>query len=297
MEKKNSISITGKLNLSQAQQILLLSVLASSIVLGVGIALSLNFINQIKFNAKVIMEKDQAIVSYSTAISKIGVCRSPKGDTYSEDELRNCTPSTIDVKNIPGTLRYNIVNGLAVNPALNSVPKGEVDLRCVSPDTLQNYTLKELNKMYIDAETVEDRESATTLLKTCSALRTIPDALPASENQEAMLSSLNKIFNISGWIPESLVPIKDSEFSDKSGINGYGVNIAVDADLLTVQELLHNIERSIRNIDVTSASISYGGESSLKLTIGAQAYYVDKTMLSETSKTVKPDSAKGDSSK
>ncbi|MBP5512174.1 hypothetical protein J6X90_02195 [Candidatus Saccharibacteria bacterium] len=290
-EKKSGggFSLGKNLKISQAQQILLLAVLASSLVLGVAIALSLNFISHISFNAKVIMEKDQAIVSYSTALEKVGVCKKPKDSTYSESELKNCNPSTIDVNTIPGTLRYNIVNGLAANVALNSVPKADVDIKCVNPDTLRNYTIKELNNKYVYAESIEERESATNLLKTCSALRAIPDALPAYNNQEAMLSSLNKIFNLSGWIPDSLTPDQNDSGLEESEVNGYYLTVAVDADSQMIQTLLRNFERSIRNIDIVSATLSYGGDSdSLKLSLQAAAYFVEKTELSEETKTVDP---------
>lgn len=291
-EKKSSFSLEKKLKISKAQQVLLLSVLASSAVLGVGISLSLNFLSQISFNAKVIMEKDKAIVSYSEAISKIGVCRSPKGETYSEDELKNCTPSTIDVNDIPGTLRYNIINNLAVSPSLNSVPKVGVDIHCVNPDTFKNYTIKELNDKYIYAESIEERDSATNLIKTCSALRTIPDALPAYENQEAMLSSLNKIFNISGWTPDGLSPSADSYFTTEDGINAFEVAFSMDADLPMVQTVLNNIEKSIREIDFTGVQISYDGKESLRIEMMARAFFVNKTLLNEEPKTINPSSAK-----
>ncbi len=292
-EKKSSFSLSKNLKISQAQQVLLLSVLISSLILGVGIALSLNFLSHISFNAKVIGEKDQAINSYSTAISKIGVCKKPKGETYTSDELKNCNPSTIDVNSIPGTLRYNIVNGLAVNPALNSVSKSEVDIKCVNPESLKNYTIKELNDKYIYATTIEERESATNLLKVCSALRTIPDALPAYKNQEALLSSINKIFNLAGWLPDGLSPEGDGAVSEGSDLSGYSVSFSIDADLIMVQDVLSKIERSIRNIDAYAASISYSDDEALKIDVSAQAYYVNKTELSEETKVIKPSEGKG----
>lgn len=292
-EKKDGFSLSKKFNLSQAQQFLLLAALGSSIILGVAISLSLNFLSNISFNARVIAEKDQAIDAYSTAISKLGVCKQPKDKTYSESELKNCNPSTVDVNTVPGTLRYNIVNGLAVNPLLNAVPKDVVDSRCVNPLTTKNYSVKELNDKYIYAESIEDREVAITLLKTCSALRTIPDALPAYANQEAMLSSLNMIFNISGWSPTGLSPNDGSMDTSGGGYNGFLLNISLNADLEMVQTVLKNLERSIRNIDVQSASISYSGDDSLELGFSAGAYFVDKTELTEQTKTIDPKQTKG----
>lgn len=292
-EKKASFGLGKKFNLSQAQQFLLLAALGSSIILGIAISLSLNFLSHISFNAKVIAEKDQAIDAYSTAISKLGVCKKPKDKTYTDEELKHCNPSTVDVNTIPGTLRYNIVNGLAVNPLLNSVPKDVVDSRCVNPLTRKNYSVKELNNKYIYAESIEERNAATVLLKTCSALRAIPDALPAYANQEAMLSSLNMIFNISGWEPKGLSPNEGSVNTDGKGYNGFTLSVSLDADVEMVQTVLKNMERSIRNIDITSANISYSGDESLTLNFEAAAYYVNKTELTEQAKVIDPNKTKG----
>ena len=292
-DKKKSISLGKGLNLTRAQQVLLLSVMASSVTLGVAIALSLNFIGQISFNARVIMEKDQAIESYSSAISKIGICLKPKGSTYTDTELKNCNPSTINVNNIPGTLRYNIINGLAVDFNLNSVSKNNVDSRCVNPDTLTNYTIKELNNKYIYAETIEERESATTLLKTCSSLRVIPDALPAYRNQEAFLSSMNQIFLITGWMPDTLAPNMDPSPVHITGLNSYSVGVSMESDVQMAKTLLQNLERSIRTIDINSASISYSGADNIEISIGAGAYYVNKTELKEETRTIDPNDEKG----
>lgn len=292
MAKESALS--KNLKISDAQQRLILAVLSSSIVVGIAISLSLNFVSHISFNARVIMEKDQAINAYSSAISTIGICKKPKGQTYSEDELKNCDPSTIDIESIPNTLRYSIINGLAVNPELNSVSKSTVDLRCVNPLTSKNYTIKELNKIYLEADDVDSRENAAELLKVCSALRTIPDALPASDNQEAMLASLNMIFNLSGWQPEGLSPSNDEGgVETSSGAKAYGLGVTVDSDVNMAKLLLQNIERSIRSFDVQSASISLGDEDSLKLELGIQGYFTDKTELSEETKVIKPSAEKG----
>lgn len=293
-KKQNSFSLSKNLKISEAQQLLILVVLIASIILGVGISLALNFVNQIAFNSKLIAERDQAIVAYSSAISTIGVCKKPKGSVYSEEELKKCNPSTIDINEIPGTLRYNIINGLAVNASLNSVSKSTVDTRCINPSTSKNYTVKELNQMYLSADDIDARETAGSLLKICSALRTIPDALPAYNNQEAFLSSVNMLFNLSGWVPEGLSPDNSGAYDQEVvGLGAYGIGVSVESDVKTAKTLLQNIERSIREIDVVGASIMLGGEESLKIELGARAYFVGKTELQEIEKTVELDTAKG----
>ncbi len=294
VDEKNS-AISKRLKLSQAQQYLLLAVLVATVIVGTTIALSMNFIEKISFNVEVISEKDQAIVEYSTGIKTIGVCKKPKGDVYTEEELTSCKPDDIDVETIPGTLRYNIIKNLAADFSLNSVSKEGVDVRCINPDTNKNYTIKELNKLYTDAEDEASRSDASDLIKVCSALRTIPDALPSNENQEAFLSSLNKIFIISGWDPESLSPSSEGSTpnSKNPGTSAYKASLVVEASSKMVKSVLQNIERSIRDIYFTGISIEYSGDDYLRFSGNAYAFFVDKTSLSETTKTIKPEGQKG----
>ena len=190
------IAIGKRAKITEAQQYMLLSVLCASVFLGVGISLTSHFIQQISFNAKVIMAEDEAIVTYSNTIKSTGICKSPKGSVYSSEELAKCDPESIEVSEIPGTLRANILQNLAANDALYSV-QNEGDSGCINPNTNKSFTYKELNKIYNDASGASALQAASQLIKSCSALRIIPDALPAFKNEEALMASLNKLFNIS----------------------------------------------------------------------------------------------------
>ena len=94
------VAIEKRAKISQAQQYVLLAVLGASIFLGVAISLIFYFIKQISFNSEVIAEEEKSIVSYSNAIRDIGVCKKPKGSVYSDEELKNCRPDSIDVSSI-----------------------------------------------------------------------------------------------------------------------------------------------------------------------------------------------------
>ena len=145
------------------------------------------------------MAAEASIKSYSDYIKAAGICKSPKnGNTYSNDELDSCNPSDIDISEISGTLRANILENLAANEALNSVPK-EDSSRCLNSEG-KKLTYKDLIQNYKDAKGTEELVAASQLIKSCSALRIIPDALPAFKTEEALLASLNKIFNISIFI-------------------------------------------------------------------------------------------------
>ena len=88
MADEKGSAISKRLKLSQAQQYLLLAVLVATVIVGVTIALSMNFIKKISFNVEVISKKDQAIVEYSTGIKTIGVCKKPKGTVYTEENVK-----------------------------------------------------------------------------------------------------------------------------------------------------------------------------------------------------------------
>lgn len=279
------------LKISDAQKYMLLAVLGASLVLGATIALLVHFLRQISFNSDVIAKEDAAIVNYSNAIKTTGICTAPKGNTYSNEELDKCNPSSINIDDIKGTLRSNILNDLASNAALNSVPK-EPSSICINDQTNRNYTFKELQQIYQDAEDSENQErisSATTLMKSCSALRVIPDALPAYKNEEALLASLNKLFIESDWQPESLSPGGDAVTTGLAkGLNALSVRLGIEANSATTMRVLLNIERSIREFNIETATIEWSGADTLSLQANATAYYMDSSSIVEKTETIKP---------
>ena len=283
------VAISKKLKISTAQQYILLSVLGTSLVLGVAIALLIHFYHLFNFNVKVISEQEKSIVSYSDLIKTIGVCEKPSGSIYSDSELSKCDPENIDISKIPNTLRSNILTNLAANQALNSVPK-IADSSCINPETNKNYTYKELNDTYNRAASSNNKEelaSATQMIRSCSALRVIPDALPSFKNEEALLASLNQILILSDWEPEALSPSGEITAAPiGNNLNAMSVRLSVEADSATTMRVLNNIERSIREFNIEKASIEWGGDQSLVLNAQATAYYMDKSSISQSNVTV-----------
>lgn len=286
------VAIEKRAKISQAQQYVLLAVLGASIFFGVAVAMVLHFVKQISFNAGVIAEEEKAIVAYSNAIRDIGVCRKPSGSIYSEEELKNCNPEVVDVSSIPGTLRANIIENVAANAALNSVPK-ESTSECINPYTDQKYTYAEMTKKLNDAETDEEKIAASELIQSCSALRIIPDALPAYKNDEALLSSLNKIFNMTGIEPETLSPSGTSGGSDiGKNLESISVRLSVEADTATTVNFLENVERSIREFDVERATIEWASDGRLGLQAQAEAFYMTPSKITESTQTIKAEKKK-----
>lgn len=293
MAKEIAISKISKI--SKAQQNMILAVLGASIFLGAGLSLTIHFVQIISFNAKVIAAEEESIASYSKVIKETGICKAPKGDVYSDDELKKCDPDSIEISEIPDTLRYNILEKLAANDALNSVPK-EGDSSCIDPTTGRNYTFKRLDDEYKSATDQQSRQLAIQKIKTCSALRIIPDALPAYKNEEALLASLNRIFNLSSWVPESLSPSdnvtgEETEGEGESlpsGLNPIEVNVTIEAPTGTTMNVLSNIERSIREFNIDRATIEWSGDNSLTLQARASAYYVNESTITESNKSITP---------
>lgn len=282
------VAFTKIAKISQAQQYMILSVLGASIFLGIGISLTVHFIQQIAYNAKVIAAEEESQVAYSNFIKDTGTCQKPKGSVYSEDELKRCDPNTIEISQVDGTLRYNILQNLAANSALNSVPK-DYGSECHNDATGKNYTFKELNDTYDNANDAKSRQDALKRIKVCSALRVVPDALPAFRNEEALLASLNRIFNLSNWTYESLGPSGGNSTtagSLPSGVNAMDVNLSIEADTGTTMNVLHNIERSIREFNIDRATIEWSAGNKLTLQGKASAYYMDESTVSESSKTI-----------
>ncbi len=283
------IAIGKRAKISEAQQYMLLAVLGAAIFLGIAISLVSHFVQQISFNTRVIMAEEESIVAYSNVIKSTGICESPKGTIYSDDELKKCDPDSIQISKIPGTLRANILEKLASNEALNSVQK-EDDSNCINPDTNKNYTYDELNEIYNNSDNSAELKSASQLIKSCSALRVIPDALPAFKNEEALLASLNKLFIVSGWEPNSLSPSGSSSSPTGGSLNNISVSLSVEADSATTMNVLNNIERSIREFDIERASIEWSGDNRLTLHAQATAYYTGSASITETTKTIKAES-------
>lgn len=283
------IAIGKRAKISEAQQYMIMSVFGASLFLGVAISLTSHFIARISFNTKVIMAEEAAIVEYSNTIKDIGICKKPRGSIYSDAELRQCDPDAVQLSDIPDTLRANILQNLAANEALNSVAK-EDGSGCLNAATGRQYTYKEINEIYAAARTTSELQAASQLIKTCSALRVIPDALPAYKNEEALLASLNKLFLLSDWEPETLSPSGNTESAGfGQNLNAISVSLSVESSSDTTMRVLSNIERSIREFDIKRATIEWGGSDSLVLNAQATAYYTDASTISESPKVIKVD--------
>lgn len=289
---------TKRIKINEAQKTMFLGVFVAAMVVGATIVLSIYLLKYIGFNAKVISAKDEAIASYSKAINDSGTCKKPKDKNgiYTIDELKKCSPNNIEADEVVGSLRYKILVEMAGNTDLESVARDSLSV-CKNSDTGEQYTYTKLNELYEGAGNDQERNYYLGMIKLCSALRVIPDALPTVRNEEALMASLNKIFILSDWNPEAISPSGTAGKTGMAGFYAMPVSLSVDGDSEVTLRVLNNIEKSIREFSISSARIEWSGElngsAQLTLTARGQAYYTDPVEYEDLTETVRAVEKKG----
>lgn len=276
------IALSKRLKISQSQQYIILAVLVASLALGVCIVAGSYFVKTMIFNGKIIGEKDIVIGDYEKTIKNVGVCVDKNNDgKYSDEELKNCNPDEVPLNDIPGSLRHNVMTKMAKNENLEAT--GRASLAECKNDNGKNI---DFNKEYEKAKSDDQRMYYLYLAKMCSALRAIPDALPAQQNDEALMSSLNQIFLISKWQPESIAPSGSALTSQIKGLGTIPVTLSVEAGSDVTLSVLNNIERSIRTFEINSASIEWSKDNKLNLSAQAAAYFTSQKQIQEDTKII-----------
>lgn len=274
---------TKRRKISKAQQLTMLEVLAASLILGTCLVLSNFIVQYIKFNATVLTEKDEAISAYDETIRNIGICAdSDKNGRLSDKELKECVPNGVRLSDVTGSLRYNVFETMAQNKELESVARKRNE-SCYD-DEGNRIDFSALYNLAVD-ET--ERQQLLQATKICSSLRVISDALPAQKNTEALMASLNQIFLVSQVEPEVLSPRDDViELDDLSGVEAIPVTLGFRGNDATVLKVLDNIDRSIRDFDITSMTVDWIS-SGLDVTARANAYYMEAPWGLESETTVR----------
>lgn len=279
-------AVGKRIKITKIQQQQMLAILGASLVFGVSLVFAIYFVKYINFNSRVIAAKDESINNYYTAITNVGICKKTnENGTYSDKDLEDCDPSKIDINELSGTLRYNILIGMTENDNLESIAR-DSQQKCFGPNKRKiDYTAE-----YRDAKTEEQRQQALYMIKLCSSLRVIPDALPSRQNDEALMSSINQIFKEANQQPESLSPNKSTEVSPIASLNVIPVSLKVESTASETTALLQAFEKSIRPFSFQSATISWGvsdeGVPGLNLTASAYAFYTDEVTMSESTETL-----------
>lgn len=281
---KSFANISKRIKISHAQKMTLVEVGITSLVLGASIMLMIFLGKYINLNTQAIGAKGRAIENYAKTIANVGICLDNNKDGMVKDEeLNKCHPNDLTLDQTPNTLRSEIMTNIATNKALESVARDNMAEACLNSDRKPIDFLKR----YKEATNDTDKAKALELLKSCSALRVIPDALPAQQNVEGTIASANWLLNQARVSAESLSPSENASSTSSSAADAIPVSIVLSTGTQDVYRALFTIERSIRTFDVNTLSIEWGGgNSNLGFTIKANAYYSGQTGVKEFNQTV-----------
>lgn len=269
--------------ISKAQQLTILEVLGASLILGTCLVLVNFILKYIEFNTRVITAKGEAIAAYDQTIRNIGVCADTDNNkTLSDRELENCQPNAVQLSDVVGSLRYKVYEEMAQNEDLESVARKR-NANCYDEDGNRI----DFNALYRMATDDSERQQLLQATKICSSLRVISDALPAQKNVEALMASLNQLFIVSEWEPENIAPRDETVVDDDiTAAEIIPVTFRVTGNGPTVIKVINNIDRSIRNFDITSASVEWTN-AGISLQARANAFYLDDFWQLETTKTLR----------
>ena len=245
--------------IDKAQRNMFLAVCAASVLLGVTVVGVIYFSKVIVFNGTLISEKDKIIKDYKSI----------------QESLKNISNQVDDLRNDE---KLEVVSRKRANDCLSLS-----------------------NLLSAEEEKIDDIE----LARVCTALRVIPDAIPSKENVEATLASLNQLLlwsdgaiRIEGL---SGADVENSSSSDSStdsstdsgtgsSLQSIGASLLLNDTTARVHKALDTIEKSIRNYDIASASISFSGDSTdsdtIELSATFRAYYSNSVNIEKKTKTV-----------
>ncbi len=281
---------TKREKISKAQRLTLLEVLIASLLLGACLV-AVNFlVKYISFNMKVIEAKNTTINEYDQTIRSAGVCvDTDKNGRLNDVEIENCKPNEIALTSVTNSLRYSIYETMAENLDLESVARqrNENGICFNSNGQVRDFALE-----YDHAKTLVEREQALQGMKLCSSLRVISDALPAQKNTEALMASLNQLFLVANITPESMAPLDDRVTSTVPGLEVIPVSFRMSGTGAEVITLLDTLEDSIREFNITSATIEWTNDG-LTMRATAYAYYLGLLPAVETGKKITPASKNG----
>ena len=278
---KEGPAVKKRERISKAQQYTILEVLGASLVLGACVVLAVFLIKYINFNTLIITEKNEAISEYDQTLRNVGVCvDSDNNGRLNDAELENCDPNSTSLADVEGSLRYNVLVSMAENDNLESVARQRTE-NCYD----ESGNRIDFDELYEESTNELDKQRYLQSSKICSALRVVPDALPAQRNTEALMASLNQIFILTGWDPERLAPLDDVFESGIDGVATIPVQLRVEGPSETVLTALNNVERSIREFDILTATVEWTSQG-LSLQGDANAFYLETGAELEETETL-----------
>jgi len=258
--KDKNVALAKRAKIDKAQQLMLLAVCGASIVLGITVVGIVYFAKVIKFNARLIDEKDTVILGYK--------------------EIQN------NLESIAST-----VSALTDNDKLESVARKRADECYSKADAAEG------GSTIYSLEDIEVARTCSSLRLIPDAMPSTENADAASTSLYQLLLWSN---NNSGVQVESLGPndnYSDMTITDSDGMEStaktIGLALTLNDTADAVKGALSSIENSIRNYDIKSASISWnhaedgdGGGEYIELSAAYVTYYSTATGLQRSKKTL-----------
>jgi hypothetical protein len=213
----------------------------------------------------------------------------------------------------------SVVVGFSIVGSVFLVQKMAFNFKVIGEKQKTANTLHENNKVIAElAEDVKVLEQNTALKSVTTnsesnALRTIPDALPAVNNPISLGSSvmvkllssdtevaINSfgLDNTSTATPEGVAEAETAEAgteaaADKNSsapsksLHEIGFKFEISGEPAEVFKAIQNLERSIRQIDVTVMEITYNAAGTLNMTASARGYYISPPSIELGKKEIK----------
>jgi hypothetical protein len=149
----------------------------------------------------------------------------------------------------------------------------------VAQELKDNIRVKNTNQALVDTPRLKGSEPISVVL----------DALPSRANSAALGASLEqKLLVVDGVSLQSLVvdQIAEGDAGDGGSEIGFSFNVETNRNSVgKLREVLTNLQRSIRAIDITSVTIEQQGES-ISMSVDAKAFYLPEKQVELNEKKV-----------
>ena len=250
------VAIAKRAKISSAQKNMLIAVGLTSMLLGITVVGVIYLAKKISFNALIISENNKVVNDLKTT----------------QNNLKSLSIS---------------VSELASNEKFEVVATERNKVKC-DPETIKNIS----SDGGYDLDNIE-------IVRTCSALRVISDTLPSTMNQDASNSSINWLIihnddtiGLEGISSGSGGGEVGTIGDEQLNLGAIEASISIKDSATKINKVISRIESSIRNFDMTSASIGWAdydrGANNSEISFDAtfRSYYSGKVGLKRGSKTI-----------
>lgn len=126
--------------------------------------------------------------------------------------------------------------------------------------------------------------------QSCSALRTLTDALPLKRNEERTLAEVNRLISAAGGVSMDKLNINRDDKVDSKVANARSmvIDVAFSGGIAQIKRALQNLEKSIRQFDVKDTNLSVQNDGRVRVEAKLVAYYTTEAAADIQENTMKP---------